>query len=97
MKNKKQNWIKTSSGWQIKTSFSEDISMTELATPSFEEREPHGVSTHSGEEKENHEEWIHSLLAELRQIADRANEITKTLEDNGINHERIVSFIMNKQ
>jgi hypothetical protein len=96
MKNNESKWVKTASGWQIKTAFAGDPSMTELATPSFEEREPFGLSGASGEAKIEHEDFIDSLLSELKQITDRANEITKTLEDNGLNHEDIIAFIMGK-
>lgn len=96
MKNNESKWVKTASGWQLKIAFAGDPSMTELATPSFEEREPHGLSSASGEAEMKHEDFTHSLLSELKQITDRANEITKTLEENGMNHEDIIAFIMGK-
>lgn len=96
MKNQENKWIKTASGWQLKTAFAGDPSMKDLATPSFEEREPFGLSSASGEAKMEHEDSVHSLLSELKQITDRANEITKELENNGLNHEDIIAFIMGK-
>ena len=94
MKNNELKWIKSASGWQLKTAFSGDPSMTELATPSFEEQEPHGLSSDSGEAHMEHNDHMKSLLSELKSITERANSITQELEENGLNHEDIVAFIM---
>ena len=93
MKNQENKWIKTASGWQLKTAFAGDPSMTELATPSFEEREPFGLSTPRGEQESEHDQDMQSLLSELKQITERANEITQELESHGMSHSDIVSFL----
>jgi hypothetical protein len=100
MKNKEQYWIKTASGWSIKTAFSGDGSMQDLSKISPEELIDPGT-----ESKMEHEDHVNDLMKELKGIITsgelkdtsedpRAYEIVSELHNNGISADQIVSYII---